>query len=229
VIKEQLPLSFGWRDNVGFENFFTGPNAALVQCLRDSADGRGERFLYLWGGAGSGKSHLLQAACQYAAERDATVAYLPLADIAAYGVEILEGLESLALVCVDDLQVVAGQPQWEEALFHFYNRLRAADTVLIAAGEGSPAALPLTLPDLRSRLGWGPVFQLHALDDAGKIAALQLRATARGFDLPAEVAQYLIRRSPRDMGSLFALLDRLDEASLAQQRRLTIPFVRDLI
>jgi DnaA family protein len=229
VVKEQLPLGFTWRYGIRFDDFVTGTHAALLHCLRDCAAGHGEQFVYLWGGEAAGKSHLLQAACQAAAERGATVAYLPLADLAAYGPEIFEGLESLALVCVDDLQTVLGRPEWEEALFHFYNRLRAAQTALVAAGDSSPAALQMGLADLRSRLAWGPVFRLDELSDAEKISALQLRAKVRGFELPNEVAQFLIRRSPRDMTSLFALLDRLDRESLAQQRRLTIPFVRTLI
>ena len=229
MVKEQLPLSFRWRHGIRFDDFVAGDHAALVHCLHDCAAGRGEQFVYLWGGAGAGKSHLLQATCQAAAERGVAVAYLPLAELAAYGPEVLDGLEGLALVCVDDLQGVVGQPDWEEALFHFYNRLRAAQTTLVVAGESGPAALPVGLADLRSRLSWGPVFRLEELNDVEKIAALQLRAKARGFDLPDEVAQYLIRRSPRDMTSLFDLLDRLDRESLARQRRLTIPFVRTLI
>ena len=229
MVKEQLPLSFNWRHGVRFDDFIAGTHEALVHCLRDCAAGRGEQFVYLWGGAGAGKSHLLQATCQAAAERGVAVAYLPLAELAAYGPEILEGLEALALVCVDDLQAVLGRPEWEEALFHFYNRLRAAKTTLVVAGESGPAALPVGLADLRSRLAWGPVFKLDELSDAEKITALQARAKARGLELPDDVAQFLIRRSARDMASLFALLDRLDRESLAQQRRLTIPFVRTLI
>jgi DnaA family protein len=229
VVKEQLPLGFTWRYGIRFDDFFSGPHTALVYCLRDCASGRGERFVYFSGGLGTGKSHLLQAACQAAAERDAAVAYLPLTELAAYGPEILDGLEGMALVCVDDVQAVLGNPEWEEALFHFYNRLRESQTTLIVAGDAGPGALPVGLADLRSRLTWGPVFRLDELSDAEKIAALQLRAKAHGFELPDEVAQYLIRRSPRDMTSLFDLLDRLDRESLAQQRRLTIPFVRTLI
>lgn len=229
VVHEQLPLSFSWRHGIRLDDFVAGDHAALVHSLRDCAAGQGEQFVYVWGGAGAGKSHLLQATCQAAAERGVAVAYLPLAELATYGPDILEGLEALALVCVDDLQLIAGRREWEEALFHFYNRLRDTQTTLVVAGDSSPAALPVALADLRSRLAWGPVFKLSELSDAEKIAALQRRAGLRGLELPDEVAQFLIRRSPRDMASLFALLDRLDRESLAQQRRLTIPFVRQLI
>ncbi|HEB94138.1 MAG TPA: DnaA regulatory inactivator Hda [Gammaproteobacteria bacterium] len=232
-VKEQLPLAYAWRDGLNFDNFCGAGNAAVVQSLRHGADGSGDQFIYLWGAPGVGKSHLLQAACQRAAKQGRLVAYLPLADFfdeqAGMPIEALDGLENLALVCLDDVQVVAGVAHWEEAVFHLYNRLRGSGAVLLAAGDASPAGLDIGLPDLRSRLGWGPVFRVQEPQEDEKIHALQARAKARGFDLPDEVARYLIRRSPRDMTSLFALLDRLDQASLAQQRRLTIPFVRNLI
>ncbi len=228
-VKEQLPLAYAWRDGLSFDNFCGAENAAVVQSLQHGADGSGDQFIYLWGAPGVGKSHLLQAACQRAAQRGRAVAYLPLVEFVDMPVEALEGLEGLALVCLDDVQAVAGVTHWEEALFHLYNRLRDSGAVLLAAGDASPAGLAIELPDLRSRLGWGPVFRVQEPQEDEKIHALQARAKARGFDLPDEVARYLIRRSPRDMTSLFALLDRLDQASLAQQRRLTIPFVRSLV
>lgn len=232
-VKEQLPLAYAWRDGLSFDNFCGAENRAVVQSLQHGADGNGDQFTYLWGTPGVGKSHLLQAACQRAAEQGLAVAYLPLADFVdkqvGMPVEALDGLESLSLVCLDDVQAVAGVAHWEEALFHLYNRLRDSGAVLLAAGDASPAGLAIDLPDLRSRLGWGPVFRVQEPQEDEKTHALQARAKARGFDLPDEVARYLIRRSPRDMTSLFALLDRLDQASLAQQRRLTIPFVRNLI
>jgi len=229
VVSEQIPLRFAWRDGLSFDNYCAPANAEAVHHLQQAAAGGGEQFLFLWGGNSVGKSHLLQAACQYAAEHQRTVAYLPMAELAELSPEIFDGLEQLSLVCIDDLQRIAGNARWDEALFHFYNRVRDAGGVLITAANVTPAALDTPLPDLRSRLCWGPVLQLAELDDAGKVAALQLRAQGRGFDLPDDVAQFLMRRSARDMGSLFALLDRLDEASLVQQRKLTIPFVRNLI
>lgn len=229
MVHEQIPLRFTWREGISFANYFSAGNEESVHALKQAAAGGDEQFLFLWGSAGSGKSHLLQAACQAAADAQRTVAYLPLAELTNYSSEVFEGLEQMSLVCVDDLQCIAGRDDWEEALFHLYNRMRDVGSTLLVTATSSPAALAVQLPDLQSRLTWGPVFQLQELDDAGKIAALCLRARGRSFDLPDEVAQYLIRRSPRDMDSLFVLLDRLDEASLVQQRKLTIPFVRGLI
>ncbi len=218
----QLPLRLSLRDSTTFDNFVAAGNELAVQAL-----GRGQDdSIYLWGPAGSGKTHLLQAAC-HAATREGAM-YLPLAELAA-GPELFTGLESCAVVAIDDLDVIAGQPDAETALFHLYNRVREAGGRMILAASRSPAALGMTLPDLVTRLGWGLVFRLHTLDDRGRRQALQLRARRRGFDLPDDVTDFLLRRHARDMNSLFALLDRLDEASLAAQRRLTIPFVRELL
>jgi DnaA family protein len=223
-IGKQLPLGLSLKDNATFANFYPGDNVVLLEALA----GR-ESPVFVWGSAGSGKSHLLQAVCHAAAGQGLPPAYLPLAQHARLAPAMLEGLEQQAVVTVDDVHCIVGQADWEEALFHLFNRLREAGNRLVVSARCAPAALNLGLPDLVSRLGWGPVFQLQPLDDEGKRAALQLRARQRGMELPDEVAVYLLRRSPRDMDSLFELLQRLDVASLAAQRRLTIPFVRALI
>ncbi len=218
----QLALDIGLRDSARFENYAVGANAAAVACLR-AAD---EPFVYLAGAPATGRTHLLQAAC-HAAGRDAV--YVPLDQHADLAPAMLEGLEHYPLVCLDDVDAVAGEADWETALFHLYNRVREAGGRLLVAAAEVPNAAGFALADLRSRLGWGPVFRLKPLADADRLGALQQRARYRGLDLPDEVGEYLLRRSPRDMASLFALLERLDRASLAAQRRLTIPFVRTLM
>jgi DnaA family protein len=143
--------------------------------------------------------------------------------------QMLEGMEQMALLALDDVERLAGNREWEQALFHLYNRMRDAGHRMIVAGNAAPAALGITLPDLLSRLGWGPVYQLQTLNDSEKAAALRMRARQRGMDLSGEVADYLLHHASRDMHDLFALLERLDEGSLAAQRKLTIPFVRTFI
>jgi DnaA family protein len=138
-------------------------------------------------------------------------------------------MEQMALLALDDVERLAGNPAWELALFHLYNRMRDAGHRLVVAGNAPPAALGIILPDLLSRLGWGPVFQLQPLSDSEKAAALRLRAHQRGMELSAEVADYLLNHASRQMHDLFTLLERLDEGSLAAQRKLTIPFVRTFI
>jgi DnaA family protein len=220
----QLPLRIGLRDSATFANFYPGANTGACHVLQQSR----EPFIYLWGASGSGKSHLLQAACHEATADGGQAIYLPL-DEPGIALSMLDGLENMALVCLDGLETVAGNREWETALFHLYNRLRDSGNRLLAAGNASPAALGLGLPDLVSRLGWGPVFQLQPLADEDKAAALRLRAINRGMEMPPEVAIYLLQRVPRDMHALFALLERLDESSLAAQRKLTIPFVRQFL
>jgi DnaA family protein len=234
VVNEQLTLRFGWQDGFSLSNYFPASNQPAVHFLRaidfsSTGNTATDHFAYLWGSAGAGKSHLLQAACQQVSDAGHSVAYLPLGNFDELHQEMFGGLEQLSLICIDDVQLVAGNSQWEEALFHLYNRVHEAKKTLLVTGNVAPSALPIKLPDLLSRLTWGPVFYLQELNDEEKVEALRLRAEGRGFVLPNDVAQFLIKRSPRDMESLFGLLDRLDEASLSQHRKLTIPFVRDLI
>jgi len=220
----QLPLGIGLRDSATFANFWPAANREALLALSEGE----EQFVFLWGGAGCGKTHLLQALCQQQAEQGRTVAYLPLAEPGMVP-QMLEGMEAMDLLALDDLDAVAGQAEWEEALFHLYNRLRDAGVRLVVTASASPAALPVALPDLASRLSWGLTLQLSANDDAAKLAILQLRARNRGLELSEEVGNYLLKRCERDMESLIQLLERLDAASLQEQRRLTIPFVKTLL
>jgi DnaA family protein len=225
----QLPLGIGWTDSNSFENYFAGDNREAVAHLMQLHAALEARVVYLWGAHGVGKTHLLQASCHAAGLRDAASAFLPLALHADWSPQILEGFEHCAVVCLDDIDAIAGNAAWEEALFHLFNRVAELGHAFVAASRKAPAQLALSLADLRSRTQSGLVLQLHALDETQSVAALQLRARRRGFELPDEVASYLLRRCARDTISLFRLLDRLDAASLAAQRKLTIPFVRDLI
>ena len=142
---------------------------------------------------------------------------------------MLEEIERLDLVAIDDLEQVVGRKRWEEALFHAFNRLRDAGKRLVVAADASPRQLPVKLPDLASRLTWGVTFQVQGLDDAGRLAALQLRARVRGMALPDEVARFILHRGPRRLGELFEILATLDQASLSAQRKLTIPFVKQAL
>lgn len=223
-MNQQLPLGIGLRDDATFDNFLQIGNEHVVAALRQVTD----PSVYLWGNEGTGKSHLLQAICHFAAARQQRAAFLPLGEPGLMPA-MLEGMEQYDWVCLDDIDRIAGVPEWETALFHAYNRIALAGHHLIVTAAVSPTALSVQLPDLQSRLGWGPVFQLQPLTDQAKCRALQQRAQNRGVMLEDDVAEYLMKRCPRDMTSLFHLLDGLDEASLAAKRRLTIPFVRDYL
>jgi DnaA family protein len=225
----QLTLGFSLKDEATFANFFPGPNNEIVTELQKTARGIGERVIYLCSTRGQGCSHLLQACCHYAQQHQMTSVYLPLAQLVTLSPEVCVGLESLQVVCLDDLQAIAGCPAWEEAIFHLYNRIYDRGGSIIMAAHDLPKAIHLALPDLVSRLSWGIVFQLHPLPDEEKLSLLIARAHARGIHLSEEVGKYLLTHCPRHMATLFAALDALDKASLAAQRRLTIPFVKEVL
>lgn len=221
----QLPLGIGIKDNITFDNFYPAGNELLVETLRQGD----EHYLYLWGDRFTGKSHLLQAVCHAENNKGLHPVYLPLSESAILSPIMLEGLEQTRLVLLDDIESIAGQPQWEEALFALYNAIKDENARLIVSSCLPPSSLKLELADLVSRLSWGPVFHIEPLHDGEKCAALQMRAEQRGLQLEDEVAEYMIKRCPRDMGSLFNLLNKLDQASMIAKRKLTIPFVRTLL
>lgn len=225
----QLSLGVGMRDEATFSNIHPGPNAALVERLAHQLDDDGEPFIYLWGAEGTGRSHLLQAACHEASDRDYRALYLPLDELGHFPPLMLEDIERLDLVAIDDLDSVVGRKRWEEGLFHAFNRLRDSGKRLVMAAAAPPRQLAVELPDLASRLRWGMTFQVRGLDDGGRLEALQLRARMRGMLLGDEVARYILHRGPRRLDALFECLATLDSASLSAQRRLTIPFVKQAL
>jgi DnaA-homolog protein len=224
----QLPLGVRLADRAVFASFLPAANAEALAHARGVAAGEVRGATWVCGPAGAGKTHLLQAICAAAAER-MRAAYLPLARVAALGIGMLEGLAQLQCVCLDDLDRLAGERGWERALFALLRELDEAGGALVASASAPPALLPWALPDLGSRFMAAAVLQLRPLDEAQQQAALQLRARLRGIELPEETWQWLRRRYPRDMRCLYELLDTLDEAALTAQRRLTVPFIREVL
>lgn len=227
-VQVQLPLCVQIRDDASFGNFYVATNQELVDSLQRSCLGKtSDGAIYFSGPASAGKTHLLHAVCHAAQEHDISSVYLPLAELHQESPELLEGLEQLQLICVDDLQAIAANAKWEEGLFHLFNRVFDSGAQIIFSADKAINNLGIELPDLTSRLAWGFVYRLHPLDDNDKLCALQERAKHRGFELPVNVGQYLLRRYPRDMQALYDLLQELDMASLAAQRnKLSIPFVK---
>ena len=222
----QLALPLRLEDHAVFASFWPAGNESLVAFLVDlAATGRGPGC-WLWGRAATGKSHLLQALCERLGDQSI---YLPMQDLQATSPEILDGLASREFICLDDIHAVAKQPQWEAALFHLYNSVSDAKSVLIVSADSAPRDSRFELPDLKSRLSLLPAFHLRTMSEADRQKALQLRASHRGLELPNETARYLITRSKRDMASLYALLDKLDAEALVAKRRLTVPFVKGVI
>ena len=232
TITRQLSLNVQLNDDATFDNFFVAENSAneqAVKAARALLDAKVQNpFVYVWGPEGVGVSHLLQAACHEASLRGLQSQYLPLEELAGFAPEaLLEGLEQLHLLCLDGLQHVMGHTGWDHALFHLYNRLREGGQCrLLVSADCAPRDLGSHLPDLVSRMGWGITFHLQALSDDEKMQALKRRAHARGLDLGDDVVAYILHRSARDMVELFDCLDRLDALSLAEKRRITIPFIK---
>lgn len=227
-MQHQLPLEFKFNNEYTFESFIPGSNDELVEVLKKFNTGDENPVVYFWGKSGVGKTHLLQALCQSQPFREKPVAMIPLESDETFP-DMLDGLERMSLVCVDSLQCVSGNADWENALFHFYNRACELSTPLVMCANAPPGQLGLSLPDLQSRLGWGLVFQLKELNDNEKIDAMRQRAQIRGIELSDEVGEFLLRRHSREMTALITLLDGLDKASLTEQRRLTIPFVKQYL
>jgi DnaA family protein len=219
---KQLALGVRLRADAVFESFWPGLNGEALATLRAPST----TPLWLWGTPGSGKTHLLQAACAAAGK---SAAYFPLARSHALPPEALAGFERTRVLCIDDVDAVAGDEAWERALFRLYNEAAELRTRLIFAAAAPPRQPAWRLEDWRSRAAACVVYQLRELDDGGRIEALRLRAAQRGLQLPQETCEYLLKRMPRDLRSLLEVLDQLDEASLAAQRRLTIPFIRDAL
>jgi DnaA family protein len=224
----QLPLGVRLRDRASFESFHPAQNGVAVDILREIAAGQRNGVFWLAGAAASGKSHLLQALC-VAAAPERRVAYLPLRELLAGGPEVLSGWQDTHCVCLDDVDAVLGQLPWERALFNLHRELDERDATLLMCAAVAPQALHFALPDFASRCAHALLLTLGALDEDDQRQALQRHATARGLDLPDDTANYLLRRVPRDMERLTALLETLDLAALAAQRRLTIPFVREVL
>lgn len=224
----QLPLALRYPPDQRLESFIGAPDGALAQ-LRAVATGGSQDWIYLLGPAGAGKTHLALASCAAAEQAGRGAACLPLAAAAGRLRDALEALEGHALVALDGLDAIAGRREDEVALFDFHNRARAAGVALIYTANVAPDALQLVLPDLRSRLSQCSRLVLPALDDEGRSAVLRTRALRRGLVLDEAAIDWLLTRTDRDLAGLVRLLDRLDRESLAAKRRITVPFLRQVL
>jgi DnaA-homolog protein len=233
-MSKQLLLPVNLHEHVSFDNFLVGENAQVVSHLKTLLLPSMEQSVSNWlnvisAPSGHGKSHLLFALVNLANENQLNAAYLSLNDKHTLMPSMLEGLESFDLICLDDIEQVTDDLTWQIALFDLINRVKEAKNGKLVLSSGVPLpSLNLQLPDLSSRLNWGLNFRLKPLDEEQRLSALQMRAEQRGLHLPTEVAKFLMNRHQRDLSALIASLDTLDEVSLSQQRKLTIPFVKSV-
>lgn len=218
-----LPIEFASEPTLA--EYLPGPNAEAVAAVAAMAAGVGEPFQFLFGSPGTGKTHLVQAACLESARRGLRSHYVPLA---TPGLEptLLDDLEQLALVAIDDVQAIAGDAVWERALFALFNRIRERGHRLLVSANAAPDALPVQLADLRSRLQWGPRYCLLPLSEGDCEQLLIDAARRRGMTFSADLVRYVMHNHPRDPASLLELVARVDSLSLREQRQPTIPLIR---
>lgn len=224
----QLPLALRAPPDQRLARYVGAP-AGLPDALRALATGVSAGGVYLHGAHATGKTHLLLSACAEAEDAGRRAAYLALRGLRGRVRDAVEGLDAADLLALDDVDAIAGSREDEIALFDLHNRLRDAGRSLLYAAADAPDALGLVLPDLRSRLAQCARWALPVLDDAGRAELLRQRAAARGLDFDDAALEWLLRRASRDLGNLTAIFERLDRASLAAQRRLTVPFLRQVL
>lgn len=227
----QLPLDFELKVDATFDNFMEGQNALLIQALKGLSSGQSE-FLYFYGDSGSGKTHLLQAlAHSMSDQQNYNLAYIPL-DSDALSPQLLASFEAFDGVCLDAFDSILSREnsrEWQEALFHFYNQLRDQGKSLIIAASEAPSGLAISLADLKSRLGAMFIHEIKPLSDEDKLIYIKRKAQEKGLSLTDDLANYLLSRGKRDLASLNQALDKLDAASLQAQRKVTKPFIKEVL
>ena len=229
TLTRQLPLHFEFRANQTFDDFFPGSNLEVINHLKKSIEGNGERLIFLWGQSGQGKSHLLQACCHQAQSQQLSSFYFAFSAFELPDSAMLSGLDKLDIICFDNIQHIAGNPTWEHAFFNFFNLHRDQDHTLILSASCPPNEIAFQLPDLKTRLNWGLTLKIQPLSDEERITALIFKAGQMGFEISPQVGRFLLTHYVRDLSSLWVLLTKLDRASLAAKRKLTLPFLKQIL
>jgi DnaA family protein len=227
-MSEQLPLTLRWPAQHRFDTYVTDGNEIAVDTLV-CASAAETPWIFLSGANGSGKTHLLFAACASASAHGRTAQYLPLSKMPSDRERSIRAFGGSEFLAIDDVDAIAGDADAEHALFDLFNRASAEQSFVLFAASAAPPQLGIRLPDLVSRLSSCTQLALKPLSDAARREAVRQRAGARGIDLDDAVIDWMFDHTPRDLGSLAALIERIDRASLAQKRRVTVPFLRKLI
>jgi len=229
-MSQQLSLPFSFGMETDFNHLFAGTqNEQLFQGLKRAVtQSNGEIFL-IWSSVPSGKSHMLQACCSLADQYGYRAAYFPLKSLFETSPDVLADVDNCEVVTLDDIDQIAGERAWEEAVFHAFNQLKQKSSTLIMSTNQPPAAFTIQMPDLVSRLKSAEIYQIHELPDDEKIQALIHRAAIRGIMISPEVGQYCLSRVGRDWLTLITLLNAIDQFSINQKRRVTVPFVKNML
>ena len=222
---EQLLLPVSVSEHMVFESFYPGPNLEIYQALQANV----QKSLWISGVQSSGKTHLLQATFQRCIRLSKSSLYIPMREFDQFSPEILDDLEQLHLICIDDIEFILGNQAWERKLLDLYERIQTTDTHLVVASHDSPKGINFFLPDLASRFSMSLIHQLEMLSETEILSAIQMHAEVRGFNLPKESVNYLLKRVERNVGSLIDIIEILDYESLSKQRKLTIPFIKNIL
>lgn len=225
----QIPLQFEFPSDQTFNDYYAGENREIVDHLQRFITEPESGLIYLWGGQGLGKSHLLQACGQMAQRNKIRSFFLSLSQHGIPDPSILEGLEGIEMVCIDDLDRIAGNEPWEHAFFSFFNRFRDQGHRLLVSAPAPASELPIRLPDLKTRLSWGLTLKLKPLTEQERVSALSYKARRTGLEIPPQVGRFLLTHYSRDLPSLWALLEKIDHETLAAKRKLTIPFLKQIL
>lgn len=228
-VMQQIPLGIAPRKTHSLANFIAGENGVVIRSLQSMADSQGAHAIYLMGDEGAGRSHLLQATCNAVHMAGGLAFYLPLSARQEDEPPVLTGLGEGVLLAIDDIQAIAGNIHWEQALVAAYDTARLSGGRILVSANARPESLKLKLPDLQSRLGWGELHLLSPLDDEGKLQLLRQKGNEIGMEISDEAGRYLLNRVSRDIPTLLTWLERLDTASLAAKRRVTIPLIREVL
>jgi len=224
----QLAVQFEFQANQNFSTFYPGDNKETINHLQQICKSK-EQQLFIWGAVGTGKTHLLQATSQEANKNGKTSFYFSLALKTLPSPTMLEGLESFDLVCFDNIDEIAGNTEWEQAFFNFYNLHRDANNTLVLSAHCPPKYTAIQLPDLKTRMNWGLTLKLKPLNDEQQLNALIYKANDLGFEIPVNVGRFLITHYARDLPSIWKLLDKIEQATLVAKRKLTIPFLKQIM
>ena len=226
---DQIPLGVQMEEHSTLDTFYIGPNEQTYCSLRPFLMDESHFFLCLWGNPLSGVTHLLQAVTHLGIQSGKRCIYLPLKTVKDHSSKVLDVLDQFDVVCLDDLEVVLGEEDWQEGLFNLFNRFKGLNKKLVIGLKQHPAQLDITLKDLRSRLNWGLSLQVHALNEGDLKQALKEKAQRQGLLLSDELANYVISRAPRDIQSVLNIFEKLDHASLVEQKKLTVLFAKKIM
>ena len=224
----QLAFPLSISDKASFDNYLPGQNGELVDAIKVAVRGLESKLLYFYGPQNSGKSHLMFAALRLAKEEQLNTVYLSLSDEYVTA-EMLSAVEVSSVVFIDNADAWAGDKAKERALFTLFEQIKHAGGQLIISASQLSDAAGFIIPDLVSRLSSGLIYVVVALTEVQQFEALKMRASHRGLSISEDAMKYLVTRMTRDTGKIFELLEQIDHVSLAEQRRVTIPFLNRLL